>query len=84
VTPPPDAVVTRSRSGLIYWPGKVRQNQVFTVENQFPGSPIQLNPDPSLIEIVEAPSAANRWNRAVLRAKGDGPEGVTIRWSSLP
>jgi hypothetical protein len=69
--------------GVFNWPARFERGQVVTIEDQLPGIPVTIEVDTREFTVVEAPSAANRWNRISLRSNHRRQDIAEIKWRSL-
>ena len=78
--------------GSIRWTGNLRPSGILTIEGgkssegslngDLPRIPVRISVSPREVEIVEAPSAANQWDRLVIRNNTPNPAvHVTIQWN---
>ena len=85
---------TGPSSGQLVWSGVVSGTQLVTIDHDhadvgtltgaLPGVPCNLQPaEQHKVGIASAPSAANSFDRLVLRVIGHGKMTVIVRWSLL-
>src|SRR5262249_41748537 len=89
-TSPRDADATAQAAGVIRWSGRLPRNSILVISGNrasfgalsggLPGTPVTVEVEPAFVQVREAPSERNAWERIILYITDQSASSITIRW----